>query len=548
MAVSLLEAHKITRAHGTRVILDQVTIRVDPRSRIGVVGPNGSGKSTLLRILAGIEAPDGGEVRRHGTVGYLPQLVAGEGDETGQTVEDTLLERIGVGPAEREMDRLAVLIAAEDLSAVDAHAAAVERWVTLGGPDAHARIAAAAADLGIAESLLGQRVETLSGGQAARAGLAALRAARFDVVLLDEPSNHLDADGLAALRALLAEREGGVVLVSHDRALLEDAVDELLELDLRGGTTTLFSGGWDAYERERRTSARRAREAYAQAIQERTRLAAAERDSRGRAAATLRQAARRPKDPDKIGRAHAAARGESVQRRARVLADRATRIDVPEKPWDVTPLRLELDAAERAGRWLVALSGAELGRGGFVLGPIDFSVAYGDRVLVRGANGSGKSTLLAALLGRIEPVSGARQVAAGAVIAELGQQRAGLLGAGADPGAAAERVALVEVVRRATGLDPASARTALAAFGLDAEMVERPAASLSAGERTRAELAVLAHLRATCLVLDEPTNHLDVESLEVLEAALAGWPGALVAATHDLRFAESVEFNRFVDL
>ena len=552
MPSTLKDARGLVRRHGARVVLDSVDLRVHSGSRIGLIGPNGSGKSTSLRVLAGVGAHDGGRVVRCGSVGWLPQLadVGGEemvregagggrgSDARRLTVRETVLERIGVAPASRELDRLAGLLADGALDAVEPHAAALEGWLALGGADAEARVGAAASEMGLDPALLDRPMDTLSGGQAARAGLAALRTARHDVVLLDEPTNHLDADGLGRLATMLTERAGGVVVVSHDRALLAETVNEVVELDGRTGKATSYAGGWEAYERERAGARRRAIAEYEHAVAVRARLRAAAQEARRRAAGSARQVRRRPNDGDKFAREWVTARADGVARRARVVAARAERHEVPERPWTPRPLGLQLSAGERRGAHVVALERAVVRRGAWRLGPLDLALAHGDRVLLAGLNGSGKSTLLAALAGRVALEAGTRRASASAVIAELGQARDALL----------EDAPLVDVVRSLTGLHETAARTALAAFGLEAEVAVRPAATLSPGERTRAELAVLARRRATGLLLDEPTNHLDMESLEVLEEALSNWPGALVVATHDRRLREALRLDRVVEL
>jgi ATPase subunit of ABC transporter with duplicated ATPase domains len=536
MPSTLLDAQKITRHHGDRTVLQDVDVRVDAETRLAVIGPNGSGKSTLLRVLAGVEPPDGGTVARFGTVGYLPQMA--DAVERDATVRATMLERLGVAAAAREVDRLEARLTAGDLDAVTPHAAALEHWLALGGADAEARVAAAAAELGLSGALLDRPLGSLSGGQAARAGLAVLRAARFDVVLLDEPTNHLDADGLERLAQLLAQRAGGIVLVSHDRALLERSASTLLELDGRTGTATAYAGGWEAYEHERDAAHVRAVAEHDQALARRAALTDAIRETRSRAQGAINRGKHIAHDGDKHSAEFVRSRAQGMQRRARRVESRLERIDVPDKPWEDRPLRLELTPAEKRGGPVVALEDAVIERGAFRVGPIDLAVSYGDRILLRGSNGSGKSTIMAALLGELPLASGVRRAAPAAVIARLGQARDALAG----------DAPLDASVRALTGLDPSEARTALASFGLGADRVSRPAATLSPGERTRAELAVLGHRRASCLVLDEPTNHLDVASLELLEHALDGWPGALVVATHDARLRDALAITEVVDL
>jgi ATPase subunit of ABC transporter with duplicated ATPase domains len=225
----------------------------------------------------------------------------------------------------------------------------------VGGDDAQPRVAAAVAEAGLDPVLLHRPMTSLSGGQAARVGFASLQAARFDVVLLDEPTNHLDADGLRRLRTRLSDRTG-VVIVSHDRAVLAEAADELVELDGRTGAAEHYAGGWGAYERERGLARRRQQDAHDEALTRREHLLGVEREVRRRAAAGANRATRRPRDGDKSSREWAVARAQGAQRRAAKIGVRADRIEVPDAPWRAPSLSTD-PARGRPG-------GSELERSG----------------------------------------------------------------------------------------------------------------------------------------------------------------------------------------
>jgi ATPase subunit of ABC transporter with duplicated ATPase domains len=437
-----LVATGITKSYGAELVLADVGLVVPPRARIGLVGPNGAGKSTLLRLLAGIEEPDAGRIRRTPptlAVGYLSQE-RGDG-------------------------------------------------------------------------------RTRSGGQEARAALAGLFRGGFDVLLLDEPTNDLDFAGLARLERSLAAHPGSAVVVSHDREFLDRTVTRIVELDEWTRGTTEFDGGWSDYEAERERRRERHYRRWAVSVVERRRI---------------EEQARRMAEWERrgYGQGRKKKKSKDVQR---TYAAKLARVESVEKPYEPWELHLSLAPAARSGEVVVRLEQAVVERGSFRLGPLDLVVGWGDRVAVAGANGSGKTTLLDVLLGRRPLAAGSRRLGPGVVLGELEQDRSALSGT----------QTLLELFR---DLGEEAARTLLAKFGLGAEDVLRPAASLSPGERTRAGLALLAARGVNCLVLDEPTNHLDVAAIEELERGLAGYDGTVILVTHDRRFLEAFGATRTIEL
>ncbi|MEW6581660.1 MAG: ABC-F family ATP-binding cassette domain-containing protein [Actinomycetota bacterium] len=533
----MLSADAVSKSFGAQRILTEVSLQVDARSRVGLVGRNGAGKSTLLRILAGLEVPDEGVVRRAPAtlrVGYLPQ----EPDATpGETLRGFLARRTGVASAERDLDRLTAEME-RDPSRVEAYSDALERFLALGGDDLAARAAATCADLGLPPDRLDVEMASLSGGQAARATLAAILLSRFDVFLLDEPTNNLDFAGLDRLERFLDDLAAGVVVISHDRAFLDRCVMRIVEIEEGSRRAAEYAGGWSEFV-ERRAIARGLQvEAYRKNEAERSRLAERAQVQRNWADKGVRAARRKARDNDKAARGTRVDRTEKQAAKVRQTERAIARLPQVAKPWEGWQLRMSLDVAAPGSEIVARLAGAVVRRGAFSLGPVDLVVRRGARLGILGPNGCGKSTLLGALLGTVPLAAGERHMGPGVVAGTMDQGR-GAFGGPAE---------LLDAFVARTGLVPQDARSLLAKFGLAAEHVGRPGEALSPGERTRAVLASLMARGVNCLVLDEPTNHLDLEAIEQLEQALAGYTGTLLLVTHDRRLLESVRLTETLEM
>ncbi|GAA3138690.1 ABC-F family ATP-binding cassette domain-containing protein [Planomonospora alba] len=524
----------LAAGHGDRSLFSGLDLVIAPGDVIGLVGANGAGKSTLLRILAGLLPPENGAVRLSpptAAVGYLPQE---RERRPGETVAAFLARRTGVAEAQRALDAATEGLVESRPGADDAYAAALERWLALGGADLEERAEAVVAELGLAVEL-DRPMTALSGGQAARAGMASLLLSRYDVFLLDEPTNDLDLDGLERLERFVTGLRAGTVLVSHDREFLARTANRIVELDLAQRRVRAYGGGYEAYLAERETARRHAREQYEEYAETVAELKARALTQRNWMEKGVRNARRKMSDNDKIGRNARVETTEKQAAKARQTERLIERLEVVEEPRKEWELRMEIAAAPRAGAVVATLREAVVRRGAFTLGPVDLQIGWAERVAITGANGSGKTTLLGALLGRIPLAEGHSSLGPGVVVGEVDQAR-GLFDSG-DP--------LLDAFRTAAGdMPPADARTLLAKFGLRAAHVLRPAATLSPGERTRAALALLQARGVNLLVLDEPTNHLDLPAIEQLESALAAYPGTLLLVTHDRRMLQAVRTTR----
>ncbi|MBO3738944.1 ABC-F family ATP-binding cassette domain-containing protein [Actinoplanes flavus] len=527
-------ARDLAAGHGDRTLFDALDLVVAPGDVIGLVGVNGAGKTTLLRTLAGLIATESGSVSLSpptANVGYLPQE---RERRAGETVREFLGRRTGVSAAHAAMDAAAAELAEGEPGADDRYSAALERWLDLGGADLEDRIAET--DLGFSADL---PMTALSGGQAARAGMASLLLSRYDVYLLDEPTNDLDLDGLARLESFVAGLRAGVVVVSHDREFLTRTVTKVLELDLAQRQVRLYGGGYASYLDERERARRHARDQYEEYADKKEDLLERARTQRAWMDKGVRNARRKATDNDKHVKAFRGETSEKQAAKARQTERLIERLEVVEEPRKEWELRMEIAAAPRAGAVVATLREAIVRRGAFTLGPVTLQIDWADRVAITGANGSGKSTLLATLLGRIPLDTGDRHLGPGVVIGEVDQARGLFLGD--------EPLAVAFGAAVPTWPD-ADVRTLLAKFGLRSGHVLRPAATLSPGERTRAALALLQARGVNLLVLDEPTNHLDLPAIEQLESALASYTGTLLLVTHDRRMLEAVATNRHIEV
>ncbi|SEC73357.1 ATPase components of ABC transporters with duplicated ATPase domains [Amycolatopsis tolypomycina] len=529
-----LVAKDLAAGHGDRILFSGLDLVVAPGDVVGLVGVNGAGKSTLLRTLAGLAKPDSGEVRLNppsATVGHLPQEPE---RREGESVRAFLARRTGVSAAQAELDAATAALTDGAAGADDLYAAALDRWLALGGADLDDRAAEVAADLGLAVDL-DQPMTSLSGGQAARAGLASLLLSRYDVFLLDEPTNDLDLDGLARLERFVSGLRAATVLVSHDREFLARTVDRVVELDLAQQQVNVYGGGYESYLEEREVARRHAREEYEEYADTKASLEARGRMQRAWMEKGVKNARRKQPDNDKAARKFRTEATEKQASKARQTDRMIERLEVVEEPRKEWELRMEIAAAPRAGAVVATLRGAVVRRGEFTLGPVDLQIDWADKVAITGANGSGKSTLLAALLGRAPLSEGAAALGPGVVVGEVDQARRLFL----------DDVPLaVAFAREVPEFADAEVRTLLAKFGLKAAHVLRSAATLSPGERTRAALALLQARGVNLLVLDEPTNHLDLPAIEQLEAALDKYPGTLLLVTHDRRMLDAVQVTR----
>lgn len=498
---------------GARLLMEDVTFRVDNGDKIGLVGRNGAGKTTMTKVLAGLALPAEGTVTRSGSIGYLPQDP--KVDDMTQLARDRILSARGLDGVAKKMRQAQEDMASEDESIRTKGMRRYDRleaeFIAGGGYAAESEAAIITSNLDLPERVLAQPLETLSGGQRRRVELARILFSAADTMLLDEPTNHLDADSILWLREFLKNFSGGLLVISHDVELMELVVNRVFYLDANRCVIDQYNMGWKNYLSQREQDEHRRKRERANA--QKKAQALMEQANKMRAKATKAVAAQQM-----IKRAERMMRGLEDERQT----DKVAAIRFPEPaPCGKTPL-----SAQSLSKSYGSLE---------IFTDVDLAIDRGSRVVVLGLNGAGKTTLLRMLAGNIAPDTGEVVYGHGAKIGYFAQEHEILDG---------ERTVLENMKSAAPDLDDTRVRTILGSFLFSGDDVEKPAGVLSGGEKTRLSLATLVASSANILLLDEPTNNLDPASRKEILNALKAYKGAIVMVSHDEGAVEALNPER----
>lgn len=518
-----LTVSNVSLLRGATPVLTGVDLVVTPTSRIAIVGENGRGKSSLLHVLAGTLAPDSGSVQRIGTLGVAEQEMSADDNRTvGEAVAEAIREPLA---ALAELDAAGEQLAEGGPGSAERYAAALETAEALDAWDAERRVLIALEALD-AETNLARRLADLSVGQRYRVRLACLLGADDDFLLLDEPTNHLDRSGLDFLAEQLRARKGGVVVVSHDRALLADVASTIVDLDpTPDERPRVYGNGFAGYREGRVAEREKWEQEYERQQAEQARL----QESLSAAQNRLVTGWRPEKGSNKHGRAtRAAGLAQSVHRRQEALEAHAVTVPHPPQLFRFPELRT------RTGAELLSVDGVTVV--GRLSTAVEFSLGHQGRLVVTGPNGAGKSTLLSVLAGALTPDAGTVRVQAGTRVGALRQESSLPLGR-----RAAEVYELHLGMLEAAGTVPAAEAVGLSQLGLlRPREAGKRVGELSMGQRRRLDLALVLAARPHVLLLDEPTNHLSIALVDELTDALAGTQAAVVVSTHDRQLLRDV--------
>jgi ATP-binding cassette, subfamily F, member 3 len=489
----MLNLSGITVRLGGRTILDRATASLPPRSRVGLIGRNGAGKSTLMKVMIGQLDPDDGgiEMPKATRIGYIAQ----DAPSGSATPFETVLAA--------DVERAALMAESETCHDPDRLGEVHDRLIAIDAYTAEARAARILVGLGFDDEMQGRPLDSYSGGWKMRVALAALLFSEPDLLLLDEPSNHLDLEATLWLENFLKSYPAMMVVISHERDLLNNVVDNILHLE--GGKTTLYSGGYDSFERQR--AERAAQLASARAAQD----------------------AQRAKLQDYVARNSArASTAKQAQSRAKALAKMQPIAAMAEDP----TLSFDFPSPDELKPPLVTLDMASVGyaENKPILQRLNLRLDPDDRVALLGRNGNGKTTLARLLAAQLAPMEGGMSAAGKMRVGYFTQYQVEELDGGDTP--------LEHMTRQMKGASPGAVRAQLGRFGFSGAKATTLVGKLSGGERARLALALITRDAPHMLILDEPTNHLDVDAREALVQALNDYEGAVVLVSHDRHMLE----------
>jgi ATP-binding cassette, subfamily F, member 3 len=523
----MLTAHHLYKSYGIKPILQDISFSISNSERLGLIGPNGCGKTTLMRILAGIEQPDAGTVlwTRPGLrIGYLAQGMEFDEDQTLQTT----LNLAPVTPAELEAEvaSLALALASnpDDSHVQTQYDSALQQLSSTGDQPA-----AILGPLGLAELSLDMPVKHLSGGQKTRLMLARVLLNDPQLLLLDEPTNHLDIEMLEWLEDWLGRFRGAALIVSHDRAFLDNTVSSILELDPATQEMKSYPGNYADYLEQKMVEREKQSQAWQDQQDELAQLRSAAAHIRG---LTKMKKGGKADSGDKFAKGffgnratkNVAGRAKHIEARVEKLLNE-DRIERPKQNWQ---MKLDFGAAVHQSRDVLITEKLSVGYDKPLLTGLNLNIRAGQRIALTGPNGTGKTTLVRTIAGRLEPLSGSLKLGLTVRLGYMTQEQE-LLNPEFNP---------LQTVQSVAPFNETEARNFLHYFLFKGDDALRPTAALSYGERARLQLALLVAQGCTFVLLDEPINHLDIPSRARFEEALANFKGTILAVVHDRYFIE----------
>ncbi len=504
--MTLLVLEDLKKHFGAQEVLKGASLTIDPGSKVGIVGRNGGGKTTLFHMITGEEQPDWGKIhlRKGASLGFVPQRPKfAAGETVRQHVTGGLSEAHAVLA---ELERIGEEMSAAEGSQLERlmkeHDRLTGRIEELGGWDTERAVETVLGGIGLAPALWDREANTLSGGEKNRTALARALISGHDLLLLDEPTNHLDLEGIEWLERYLKDLRGAVLVISHDRRLLNNSVDRILELEF--GQLISYPGNYSKYlvlKRER--------------FEETLRRYEQQQDLIRREEQFIKKHMGSQRSGEAKGRAKKLSHIERIQR----------------PHHDVRRPVIRPPQAARGGEKVLETFGLAGGYDAPLFQEVDLRIGRGQRIGIVGPNGAGKSTLMRILAGRQEALAGQIEYGHGAVVGYYDQDTSHLR----DDGTVQS-----ELLRFHPGLTDEEARSHLALLLFRGKEVDKPVAALSGGERARLSLAILLLEHPTWLALDEPTNHLDLAGRTALEEMLGGYQGAIVAISHDREFLDGL--------